>query len=279
MVRLLYAELEGKPRWRKWKLSKNAKIAIWFFRAFLVLTDVIEGYYCRPLWSLRPLRAWYWICEFDACPQGLGCVWYQVQPSGEELPIGAASWSISSLGFGEDSSFQNTAEFMAAVMSVIGLVRYGGAAEPTLMRGDSKSALSWAEKKRYRGNLAVPACFLFNRPLIPTLPHPFYSIPLENVLGFKARAKLDVTLPETERKYRHNFSAVGDRSACLHFEEFKAICDPRQVWESESDFGEFWGRMTRWCTQVLGDPPEEKSYFPEEWNRKDEEELESEDEF
>jgi len=295
MVRLLYAELEGKPRWRKWKLSKNAKIAIWFFRAFLVLTDVIEGYYCRPLWSLRPLRAWYWICEFDACPQGLGCVWYQVQPSGEELPIGAASWSISSLGFGEDSSFQNTAEFMAAVMSVIGLVRYGGAAEPTLMRGDSKSALSWAEKKRYRGNLAVPAGFLFNyiwiryKVLLCKCIHlpgelnvacdDLSRIFLENVLGFKARAKLDVTLPETERKYRHNFSAVGDRSACLHFEEFKAICDPRQVWESESDFGEFWGRMTRWCTQVLGDPPEEKSYFPEEWNRKDEEELESEDEF
>ena len=281
MVRLLYNELRFKPRWYQWILSQNGKIAVWFFRAFLVLTDVIEGYYCRPLWSLRPLRAWLWICEFDACLQGLGCVWYQCSPDGTTTPIGAASWSIESLGFGKDASFQNTAEFMAAIMSTIGLIRYGGAGQPTLMRGDSKSALSWADKKRYKGNLAVPAGFLFNyiwihyRVLICKCVHlpgeenvacdDLTRIFLENVKGFKELAKLDRELRSSERKYAFDYSAVGDRSASVDFEEFKEICNPQQVWESEEDFGVFWGRMTKWCVQVLGVPPEEKIHFPEEW--------------
>jgi len=285
MVRLLYCEIQAKPRWMQWRLSDKGKIAIWFFRAFLVLTDVIEGYYCRPLWSLRPLRSWVWICEFDACPQGLGCVWYQCTPDGFEIPIGAASWSISSLGFEDDSSFQNTAEFMAAVMSVIGLIRYGGAGQPSLMRGDSKSALSWADKKRYRGNLAVPAGFLFNyvwihyKVLLCKCVHlpaeenlacdDLTRIFLENVKAFKELAKSDSKLKKGERKYSHDYSAVGDRSACVEIEEFKIICDPRQVWKTESDFGVFWGRMTRWCCKVLGKPPEQGSYLPEGWDRDD----------
>lgn len=62
--------------------------------------------------------------------------------------VGAASWDISSKGFGENS-FQSTCEFMGAIKALVGLIGYRLQNKPFILRGDSKSALRWAEKKWY----------------------------------------------------------------------------------------------------------------------------------
>jgi len=155
MVRLLYRELKGKHRGRSWILSRKARIAVWFFRAMFIATNVCGTQFCRPLWSMRNLYTWLYIAEFDSCLTGIGCIWYVLTPDGKEIAVGAASWDISAMGF-KESDYQNTCEFMGAIMCLVGLIRYGMASKPFLLRGDSKSALSWAKKRRYRGDLRSP---------------------------------------------------------------------------------------------------------------------------
>jgi len=272
MVRLLYKELH-KHRWSRrpvFKVDNDTKVAIWFFRAMLVATGVSEEQYCRPLHSFRQIVSYISIGEFDACPTGIGCIWYTVKPSGENVAVGAASWDITPMEFGTDSAFQNTCEFMGAIMALVGIVRYGLQDKPFILRGDSKSALGWAEKRRYRGDRVVPAGVLFNyvwmeyQAMLGGTVH----VPAErnkacdhlsrqyvgDVPAFRKNAERD--LKKRVKEYQGiDHTMVGDRSACVEIELFMEICNPRQNWETEEDLSIFWKKVKRWCYRVLGDKP------------------------
>ena len=75
--------------------------------------------------------------------------------------LGAAAVSLRSLGFGDDSSFQNSAEFITKVVSLVSLARLGFRDETMHFIGDSKSALSWALKGRATGKTARNAVIVF----------------------------------------------------------------------------------------------------------------------
>ena len=91
--------------------------------------------------------------QSDACLFGLGILIYG-GPNGN-VPLGGSAVDISHFGFGEDSSFQNVAEFVAAVMGIVIIVKMGllfmikdyGVG----LRGDSITALTWISKEKYRG--------------------------------------------------------------------------------------------------------------------------------
>ena len=277
LVRILYRELKHRQRNHKWILSPACKVAIWFFRALFILSHIDGVGYCRPMWSLRSVEKWLWVAEFDACLTGIGCIWYSVSPEGLERPVGAGSWNIESMGFGTVANYQNTAEFMGAILGLVGIIRYKAQGKAFLMRGDSKSALSWADKKRIRGDLAVPASFLFNyiwvyyRVMLAKCVHLAAELNIAcdglsreefmcNVAKFRKAGIEDARRPQGQRKYRHNYSKVGDRSKCNEIDMLMSICNPHQVWETEEEFGLFWKRMVKWCNLVLGKPP--KSWTP-----------------
>ena len=48
---------------------------------------------------MRNPETWLYSAEFDLCLTGIGCVWYML--TGVEISVGAASWAISSMGFGD----------------------------------------------------------------------------------------------------------------------------------------------------------------------------------
>ena len=87
----------------------------------------MEVQFSRALGSFR-IHQPAWIVEFDASLTGSGILWYH-RPSSEaqEVLLGGCSVDITSLGFGTDASYQNTAEFIAASLGVRGLAAYGGA--------------------------------------------------------------------------------------------------------------------------------------------------------
>jgi len=194
------------------------EVALWFFRAMLVLTHVCEEEYCRPFWSLRIIRICLYIAEFDSKLNGIGCIWYAVMPNGREIAVGAGSWRISAMGFKENSGYQNTCEFMGATMAVVGMIRYGLSGYPFACRGDSMAALTWADKKRYRGDLTVPAGFLFNYVWVmyQVMLAKGVHIPasknqgcddltrecLEDVPALVKRAEEDMRKPVSERRYQ-----------------------------------------------------------------------------
>ena len=65
------------------------------------------------------------------------------------------------LGFGMDSSFQNLAEYMGALVGVLGLVSLGIECGDIEVRGDSVAALKWARTKRARGARVTKAAIVF----------------------------------------------------------------------------------------------------------------------
>ena len=76
---------------------------------------------------------------------------------GTEVAVSYTTVDIRSLNFGEDSSFQNTCEFLAGFVAVIGMLKMGYIQEPMIMRGVSASALSWTEKGVTKSGLATRA--------------------------------------------------------------------------------------------------------------------------
>jgi hypothetical protein len=63
-------------------------------------------------------------------PRSSGEVSYQRDAHGAESPVGGAAVSIDSMGFEEDSAFQNSAELIGAVMGTAGASKLG-------LRGES----------------------------------------------------------------------------------------------------------------------------------------------
>jgi hypothetical protein len=87
-------------------------------------------------------------------------IWYLVDTqTGAETPVGGASQSLLSLGFGEDSSYQNTSEYIGALLAIVGAIAMGHMHLGLGLRGDSMSALQWVKKGKTKSELAMPAAF------------------------------------------------------------------------------------------------------------------------
>jgi ribonuclease HI len=63
--------------------------------------------------------------------------------------------------FGSEAAYQNTAEFTAAVLGIRGLQQLGLTACSVELRGDSITALTWAESGRFKSNLLGNASTVF----------------------------------------------------------------------------------------------------------------------
>ena len=100
------------------------------------------------------------VAEFDASLSGIGILFYSVIDEVEQ-PVARIQEDITSLGFGVDASFQNTAEFIAGVLAGRGIKMLGWQNDPILYRGDSVSALTWIMKEGVRSDSASAAAVVF----------------------------------------------------------------------------------------------------------------------
>jgi hypothetical protein len=99
--------------------------------------------------------------EFDASLTGIGIIWYMRDADGAERMVGGSAVTLLPFDFGEDSSYQNLAEFMAATLGLLGLLILGIEASCLCLRGDSVSALTWAHAERYRGSMNTNASLVY----------------------------------------------------------------------------------------------------------------------
>ena len=85
---------------------------------------VEERRFARQLYTFLPSCRPRWIVEFDASLSGIGIIVYRRELDGEgeptttEVPVGYCVVDIGVLGFGCDASFQNTSEFIGALLGV-----------------------------------------------------------------------------------------------------------------------------------------------------------------
>ena len=98
---------------------------------------------------------------FDASLWGIGIVWKRIEPNGALVDIGCCAVTHASFCFGKDSSFQNVSEFLAVILGLIGIRVMGLQDSVVKIRGDSRSALAWAEKARFRGHINTNAALVY----------------------------------------------------------------------------------------------------------------------
>jgi hypothetical protein len=76
--------------------------------------------------------------------------------------LGGGAADLTQFRFGKDSSWQNTAEFIGAVIGIIALARLGIKGEGVKQRGDSKTALKWGREEKVSGAEAINAAIVMS---------------------------------------------------------------------------------------------------------------------
>ena len=147
-------------------LTPAARLAVHLWRAMLCLTALDPTRFARPFVSFVPSSARF-VVEFDASLRGVGFVLrdYHRQAAGADAIMGAGALSLESLQFEDNSSYQNTAEFIAVVVALAVLIRHvrltGQEVVTVELRGDSVTALQWAQRSSFRSSLVGNSAVLY----------------------------------------------------------------------------------------------------------------------
>lgn len=158
----LYNTICYKKKYMKTKLSPQAQLAVLVFRAVLVLTLTHPDHATKPMVSFVDSVAATHVIEFDSSLFRTASLLFGIDPvTGNEALLGGTTVCLKGLDFKVDSSYQNTSEFFGG--AVVGLVTLCAIAGTTKLgkvslRGDSISALTWAEKGRVKSHFATNAC-------------------------------------------------------------------------------------------------------------------------
>ena len=147
------------------------------------------------------------------------------------------------LNFKSNPAYQNTAEFIAAILGIRGLRQLGIATRSISLRGDSITALKWAESGKFKGDLVGNASVIFILQSI-----------YENISVSK------VTHLSAEDNWRSDYLSRGgtivglkelDKSLGtlvtinLDNDEVISLCDPNLPTFTEDEFNKFWSNTRR----------------------------------
>lgn len=235
-------------------LSQEARIAVQCWRAMLCLVRHRETEFTRAISSFAP-KTPIITAEFDASLSGAGLIWY-VRTGGTEVARGVGAVSLLFLGFGDDSSYQNLAEFIGAILAVIGQVALGHAGSSLALRGDSVTALTWAITERPRGTIVT------NAAMVWTLLCVSADVDVREVTHIAGEDndkcdRLSRRGAQPPRSLENEVAdmAIGepeivDLMAIPGVRTILELCDPRRVFKSEAEFFQFWNEA-REATKVL----------------------------
>lgn len=229
-------------------LSSGARTAVQLWRAMLCCGVFAPDFFCRSLhtYAYPPSR---FVLQFDASLQGLGLLWWRLAADGSEMLLGGASMSLAHLQFGDDSRYQNTAEYIAVVIGLAGLTAFFGARDEAVrLRGDSVTALEWARRDRSRSAIAWNAAAV---QVAVCAASEIWVGGVEHVPGdentvcdglSRGASRQDLPLPP------------GTLLVCLDgielFDELLALCSPHQSSEDHEPFLALWRDAWRVATTL-----------------------------
>jgi hypothetical protein len=147
-------------------------VAIQCWRAMLSLVRFRAVEFTRSISSFAPEPP-VLVAEFDsslsgsATDSGTPRIWYATD-SGTEVVLGVSAVCLGFLGFGVDSSNQNLAEYIGAIIAVAGQVILGHSGRSLALTGDSVTALPGAISERPRGKLLTNASIVWTLLCVAT---------------------------------------------------------------------------------------------------------------
>jgi hypothetical protein len=243
-----------KSRHATFLFPEEAQMAIRGWRAMLYLVSFDEQRYTRRMASFLPETLEY-VVEFDASLTGAGILLYRRQADGTEAALGGGAVDLRGLGFGSDSSFQNSAEYIGCILGMVGLVLLGVRDADIELRGDSVAALTWAETERPRGQLVTNASMVF------TLLSICFNLDVKKGVHISGddnwRCDRLSRLGESGEGVPEALEAMGlTDTAVLNLQvnasvrTLLACCDPRRKLEGEEVFLGFWGEVRGALSEV-----------------------------
>lgn len=227
-------------------IPAEALIAIQCWRAMLCLVRYKEAEYTRTIVSFATTTPVV-VAEFDASLSGAGLLWF-MRSDGAEVAVGVSAVDLSFLSFGTDSSFQNLAEFIGAILAVLGQIMLGLSGRSLALRGDSVTALTWAITERPRGAIVTNASIVWTLLCIAA------EIDAREVIHIPGED--NVNCDRLSRRGTEPVTSVAQEAVDMGYEGLKIIemngcqavmdilelCDPRTMLSTESDFISFWIR-------------------------------------
>lgn len=246
-VNVLYAEYAGKSEYASFALSVRASRVIRLLRVLLGLTAVNRTKFSRPLSSFYTETADVTI-EFDASLTGIGLLYFEKR-DGTETLIGGGAVDISTLNFESNAAYQNTAEFIAAVLGIRGLSQLNLRPRSVNLRGDSVTALTWADTGKFKGELVGNAAVIF------ILQGLYRDIAIDKIIHLSAadnwRTDFLSRGGTIEELIEKDPSLGTPKVVELNGDKIIKLCNPNVPTSSESDFNDFWARAR--CTLESSD--------------------------
>ena len=162
----LYAETTGiiHQNITKPELKLATRRAIWFWRIAFMALVVDRVPHSRSIESFRPNRcATHEVC-FDAELRGLGFQIRAVGPDDVTIPdvLKCGKYRLdANFDLGGESRYQNTVEFIAAIIGTVVIAQMGVRNASIRLKGDSKVCLAWGTSERFKGCLSQNAAIVF----------------------------------------------------------------------------------------------------------------------
>jgi hypothetical protein len=225
-------------------LSSEAIVAVQCWRAMLSLVRFREQEFTRSIASFAPEHPSV-VAEFDSSLSGSGVIWY-ARDSGTEVVLGVSAVDLRFLGFGFDSSNQNLAEYIGAIIAVLGQVMLGHSGRSLALRGDSMTALTWAVTERPRGTIVINASIVWTLLCVATNIDviEYTHIPGDVNINCDRLSRRDATPGMTVREEATGMGIEGGVVIEVNEDEtimrLLRLCDPRRKLESDTDFLKFW---------------------------------------
>ena len=246
-VSVLYAEYAGKGDHVSFTLSEKARRVICCFRVLFGLTAIDSVKFARPFESYQFTYSNITI-EFDASLTGIGLLYY-LTVENTEIVIGGGSVDITELNFQSCPSYQNTAEFVAAILGIRGLRQLRMKPRSVKLRGDSITALKWAESGKFKGDLVGNASIIF------ILQGIYENISVNCVTHLTASDnwRTDyLSRGGTLDSLKERDKSLGTPILVeLNNDEITALCNPNLPTSNENDFDIFWSNARRVLSQIL----------------------------
>ena len=228
------------------RMPEDARRSVQILRLLILLSSVDELHFSRTLGSFVKTKPACTV-EFDGCLHGAGILLFDVDGDGDEVLVGGAAIDLTALDFDDDSSNQNLSEFLAGpVLGVRALYKWGRTPCAIRLRGDSKTALSWADKGSFRSDRVLNAATIFIvqcQLLGVTVTHSQHLPKERNTAAdFLSRTRDSVPLLAG---FMCDDMYLGLKKVDVEESELLALCDPRLVASSDRDFEALWGKARR----------------------------------
>ena len=140
-----------------WKAESRCAVLIW--RAALLLLFAHEKKYALPLDSFRFFLITH-EAEYDASLTGVGFLLFLLV-NGQRSSLIACGQVTFPFDCLQDSGYQNTCEFIAVLLAVLGLAQLGIRDVSIRLCGDSTTSLSWGTDGHFTGHLSRRASLVY----------------------------------------------------------------------------------------------------------------------